>query len=250
MDRSISFIVTGFGPFCNVKENPTTYLVDKLVDYLDETERQRNDGGGGGGSGTASLAASTSTLVIETSSIAARQQVDALHAELVRKKMDGTNHHHVTILLHLGVDECGRNFQVETCAYNEANFRVPDEGGHQPRHQRVVDGSPIGTPLTTLIDVPALVKLLNATNAKHGQCNATAVASSDPGRFVCNYIYCYSLDKFQCSTIAAAPSSQSMPNIRCLFIHVPPFAVVPESEQLRFVANLMEALAGQVRSAF
>jgi len=131
-----------------------------------------------------------------------------------------------------------------------------------------------GQPLETLLNVSALVACLNATDAAdimttttqkdkadhHQESAATtftttttaavplAVVSTDPGRFVCNYIYCYSLDKFQCSTKVASTETKQQPSSanRVLFLHVPPFEVCSEPVQLRVVSKLMHAIYEQV----
>jgi pyrrolidone-carboxylate peptidase len=55
--------------------------------------------------------------------------------------------------------------------------------------------------------------------------------STDPGRFVCNYTYCY-----------------SMHHVRrpCLFLHVPKFEVVSKEVQLEYVACLLQKMVEQV----
>lgn len=244
----ISFIVTGFGPFGNVKENPTTTLTAKLVEYLREKEEHERKNGGGK-VGARSLASSTRTLVIETSAAAVKEQIDIHYDELVKEMesadgfSDDSDDVNVVILLHLGVHNSARHFRLETCAYNNADFRIPDEQGYKPCRLPIVEGA-VGTPMPTMLDVPALVQQLN--NSCSGVDLVTAIASIDPGLFVCNYTYCYGLDKFQCSRLTEQPPQK--PNVRCLFLHVPPFSVAPEKEQLRFVANLMEALEQQVRN--
>jgi pyroglutamyl-peptidase len=269
----VSFIVTGFGPFQDAKVNPTMILAHKLVEYLKAKEAAKPSHLPCG----VPLSSMTQTLVIETSANAVQQEMDALNDQIAKQGQDNK----VVVLLHLGVNYRGTIFQVESCAYNEADFRIPDERGYQPRNKAIVDAYPVGATLNTLLDVPALVTFLNATDnhsgadeeeeVKHKNLRSVAKnnntpfvmakSSIDPGRFVCNYVYCYSLDKFQCSHLAAVAatstttdSDTSPPvaakkesNVRCLFLHVPPFAVVSEGEQLRVVSNLMVALYQQVR---
>jgi pyroglutamyl-peptidase len=274
----VSFIVTGFGPFQDAKVNPTMILAHKLVEYLKAKEAEAEPSIGVG-SHRAPLSSMTQTLVIETSADAVQQEIDALSDQIISKQGE-TNK--VVVLLHLGVNYRGTHFQVESCAHNEADFRIPDERGHQPRNKAIVDGYPVGATLNTLLDVPALVTFLNATGngsadedkqeQKHKNLRSVAnnnktssvlaKSSIDPGRFVCNYVYCYSLVKFQCShlSVVAATSAtdtdtapvpapaaaKKESNVRCLFLHVPPFSVVSEEEQLRVVSNLMVALYQQV----
>jgi pyroglutamyl-peptidase len=272
----VSFIVTGFGPFQDAKVNPTMILARKLVEYLKVKEEAAEQSSIGSPTHRVPLSSMTQTLVIETAADAVQQQINALSDQIISKRGE-TNK--MVVLLHLGVNYRGTHFQVESCAYNEADFRIPDERGYQPRNKAIVDAYPVGATLNTLLDVPALVTFLNATGVgsagkleeKHNNLRSIAnnnnppsvlaKSSTDPGRFVCNYVYCYSLDKFQCSHLAAvaaasatndtapaAPAAaKTESNVRCLFLHVPPFAVVSEEEQLRVVSNLMEALYQQVQ---
>jgi pyroglutamyl-peptidase len=265
----VSFIVTGFGPFQDAKVNPTMLLAHKLVGYLKAKEEAEQSAVGS--HRQVPLSSMTETIVIETAADAVQREIDALSDKISKQG------NKVLVLLHLGVNYRGTHFQVESCAYNEADFRIPDQRGYQPRNEAIVEAYPVGASLETLLDVPSLVAHLNATgtigadeeeeethkNLRSANNYTTpfilAKSSIDPGRFVCNYVYCYSLDKFQCSNLAATAASSASDtdtstaaaakesNVRCLFLHVPPFAVVSEEEQLRVVCNLMQALYQQVQ---
>jgi pyrrolidone-carboxylate peptidase len=58
--------------------------------------------------------------------------------------------------------------------------------------------------------------------------------SGDAGLFVCNYTYYNSLRVAQTN------------KWHSLFVHVPPFAVIPADTQLRFAANLLDVLAATI----
>ncbi len=64
--------------------------------------------------------------------------------------------------------------------------------------------------------------------------NVKTQTSTDPGRFVCNYLYCYSLNKLQ---------TLSSPKVQCLFLHIPSFEVVPKEVQIEYILELMRQLA-------
>jgi pyroglutamyl-peptidase len=229
----ISFVVTGFGPFGDVKENPTTALVNSLSEHLS----------------TLKDVPPTRTMVIETSAVAAKEQVDALYDDLT-KEFGHTEDKAVVVLIHLGVNvKNDQGFELESCAYNEATFRIPDERGHQPQMEPIIAGAAVGTELSTLLDVSALVGQLSSISGSgvDGGIQPNVTVSTDPGRFVCNYTYCYSLDKFKCSHQATTTQQDvHFPYVRCLFLHVPPFSVVPQSEQMRFVSSLMLAIKEQL----
>lgn len=206
-DRSISFVVTGFGPFRDSLENPTTIIADELVEYL----KSKNE---------TDLANCTTTRVIETSAQAAREQVDDM--------MKQNSNNNTTVYLHLGVNYKGAHFQLEQCAYNDATFRIPDERGHQPRNQCIVEENAIGSSLTTTLDLDGMCQQLES-----GVC--PVVVSMDPGRFVCNYTYYCSLNK-----------TQDEPRVYSLFVHVPPFRVAPKEEQLKVIVQIMKCIDKQL----
>ena len=223
--QSVKFIVTGFGPFRDSKRNPTSTIAQRIVSYLQEK-------------GEHDIANSTSSMVVEVSADAARRQVDAIFEEIWSTNGIGhTPFHQTVVLLHLGVNYKGEKFQLESFAYNEADFRIPDERKFQPKHEPIIKGVALGEPLRTHFDIPSLVKELYRLRCN--DCDATkAMISIDPGRFVCNYIYYHSLNKCR--------SGPRFPSVRCMFLHVPPLAVFCETEQLDFVVNLMVAMKRQV----
>lgn len=199
----VRFVVTGFGPFQGVRSNPTTQICHKLDGHLRKH-------------GRADLAdAIVSRQVMETAAAVVRGSLD-----LVARMEDDTVK---TVYLHLGVNARGNLFHVEECAYNDATFRVPDRDGYRPTKECIVEDQEWGHCLKTELDVEALVDTLNATETR-------AIVSTDPGRFVCNYTYYYSLSQHPYA----------------IFLHVPPFAVAGEGVQLRLVADLMEAIRNQL----
>jgi pyroglutamyl-peptidase len=118
----------------------------------------------------------------------------------------------------------GKKFQLEQCAYNEAHFRIPDERGYQPRNKKIVEQGE--ATLYTRLRLEDLCSNLNLESA---------VVSTDPGRFVCNYTYYCSLHRFQ-----------KKMNVYTLFLHVPPFAVIPEAEQMQVVTKVMQEIEKQL----
>lgn len=262
-NRTCTFIVTGFGPFHGVPSNPTTVLVQGLVEYL---QGQHDD------PTLLALASLTETVVLETSAEGARQEIDRLYDEQSKTRDTGDddrgdndeNDEIITILLHLGVNYQGTNFQLEACAHNDASFRVADEKGYKPSGVSILGSEcKVGKTLWTVLNVTSLVDDMNRLASSQGKvmisCNdddgeearsssllpatTPAVVSNDPGRFVCNYTYCYSLNKFQCYKQVGNSNNAA----RCLFVHVPPFDKVSEEEQFWFVAQLMKCLYDQIR---
>lgn len=58
-------------------------------------------------------------------------------------------------------------------------------------------------------------------------------ASNDAGTYLCNWIYFLSLYISQC---------QRSGQWHSLFVHMPPFACVPETVQMNFVGSLLDLL--------
>ena len=149
------------------------------------------------------------------------------------------------IVLHLGVDYGAKHFKLEQCAFNDATFSAPDEKGYQPYRECILDSNEtheLGKCFNTNLDVDNLCRELQ-------QYNEAVSVSKNPGRFVCNYVYCLSLDQTNKYNQGLKEIQQS-PNIEChahaLFIHVPPFHVVSEGRQLDFILKIMQTIERQV----
>ncbi|CAB9514011.1 Pyroglutamyl-peptidase [Seminavis robusta] len=246
--RECRFVVTGFGPFQGVPKNPTSFIVETLLDFLTQN----------GDPELETLASNTTATVLEVSAVAVQQFLDGL------SEKDLPSESITTILLHLGVNYCGKAFQLEECAYNDASFRVPDERGYQPQKQCISKDLPWNHALSTPLDISTVCsrlwklypgseerQLLPLAKDKHPT-DICIIPSSDPGRFVCNYTYCYSLDKF-CRPQQQQPPTDPKEDVKkehsvppnkfaSLFLHVPPVTVVPQEEQLKFVVNLMKVI--------
>lgn len=153
---------------------------------------------------------------------------DGSHGKTAREQQG------VTILLHLGVAEGAKEFRLEACAYNEATFRIPDQQGYRPRNISIIEAEEYQKCLRTSLDVNRL-----AQEMSHRFPYISTMISTDPGRYVCNYVYCCSLQKF---------GKAEDGSICSLFLHVPPFSAVPEVEQLFYVSGLLEKLADMVQA--
>eukprot|EP00978_Attheya_sp_CCMP212_P039641 scaffold207977_cov55-Attheya_sp.AAC.5 len=251
----LSFLVTGFGPFRDAPENPSTLIVNKLVCYLKEREaketEQNND--------RALLSSVTTTKIFETAALIVRSELDAIFEQI--PETDGEKQSDIIVILHLGVNYRGKSFQIERYAYNDATFRIPDEKGYQPTGECLLPQErkkKLGFRMETTLRAGDLCNDMierGFTNNDEGKTNEkgnkVVVVSTDPGRYVCNYTYCYGLDK--CNAFnetsplnASNSSSKQRPRLHALFLHVPPFKREPEERQLDFVAQLMDAIRNQL----
>ena len=259
-----NYVITGFGPFRGVAENPTTTIVNELHTYL------TNVCDIGLSSCTPKrLASNVTTHIFETSAEDVRQWQDEWFDRLSRGVECGSTTRgggetdseaaaaelsdqggNDVVLLHLGVHYKAKCFHLESSAYNDASFRVPDERGYQPNDECVLpagDGRH-GDRLSTTLNVPVLVKKMESRGYP-------SKLSGDPGRFVCNYTYCYSLNKCnQFNSTALPPDTASVvdlvvdtpkrrPTLSSLFVHVPLFHVTAKDQQLEFLAVLLDEIS-------
>ena len=241
--KNVTFVVTGFGPFGGVETNPTTTLVNELKEFLQQSLSVEDR----------SLAMKISKcIVLETSAQEVCRVLDDLAVEW---RTSPTLSDTTVVLLHLGVNERGAGFQLEQCAYNDATFRIPDQKGYQPQQESIIPlksgatdysasttPTPIGERLDSCFDLNRIVQ--EQVQEQRFQGMAIAV-STDPGRFVCNYVYCYSLYKFQ-NHPSHSPLICPDRTFCSLFVHVPPFTVISKSKQLEYLANLMHRLVDQI----
>lgn len=109
-------------------------------------------------------------------------------------------------ILALGVSgrEC---LSVESTAWNKADFSIPDNAGLQPRASRILARGPASLRCGPDVDAAALA-------AAAGTAELPAEASTDPGRYVCNWTY-YRLLHL---TRRAGHSACG----RTIFLHIPP----------------------------
>ena len=225
------FIITGFGPFAGVSSNPTSILIQRLQEQLDNNQNKHM----------------YETHILETSAEYVREKISDIYKGL--KQASSEKSKDVIIILHLGVNYCGSRFYLEQCAYNDATFRVAGERGYRPNKELVLTNNnetatstrEWGQCLKTTLDVQSLCNDLQKEDDAE-----EVVVSTDPGRFVCNYTYCFSLD--QCSSTNECNGGEKKQH-NALFIHVPPFRVISESRQLDFIHKVMDTIEKQALSS-
>jgi pyroglutamyl-peptidase len=147
-------LVTGFGPFPGVAENPSAWLAETLA-----AEPPRLD-------------AEFHARVVPTAWQA---------AELMPQLYDSLQPH---VMIHFGVNQRATSFRIERFAHNRAASRRDAEGALPSRPVIRPEG-----PARFDTDLPAadLAAHLDA-------CGFPAVASRFAGSYLCNYLYYHSLD--------------------------------------------------------
>ncbi len=217
-----SFVITGFGPFGGVEENPTTVVVRKIDSYLRSSSSLDKT--------HASNVADQikECVIVETSVQAVNEELERIQTEYCCND----DNHSKMLLLHLGVGR-SQGFRLESHAYNEATFRIPDQKGYQPFQQAIVDSDPVENSYPTSLDLESLQRKMARDFP-----TISTVISTDPGRFVCNYVYCKSLEVSNHTN-----KTKNMESCESLFLHVPHFDIVSEEDQLAYVAGLIKNLA-------
>ena len=161
METSTAVYLTGFGKFGHILENPTT-------DLCKECDVQRK------------VLDLTAVRVLETSGEGAMETLSELYRQAEKSTASRV------VFVHLGVNAKSERFQIESTAYNCANFSIPDERGWIAANKCISSDNALDEGLTTSLDTKQLVSEL--------QTRGHLVESSiDPGRYICNYVYYHSL---------------------------------------------------------
>jgi len=191
--------ITGFGKFQGCPVNPT----ERLVQLIKENPPKGCNLG--------------NLVVVEVSVDAVEKTLPSLY-----NKLDPDREH---VFLHLGVHPSATSYHIETKAWNNANFPLPDMSGKVALQQPINAAKKHESFLESTVDCKRLLDLLSDKRCK---------LSTDPGRYLCNYIYYRSL------TIAENCKAKC----RVLFIHVPHFSHIAESEQYKLCCSIISILAG------
>jgi pyroglutamyl-peptidase len=150
-------LVTGFGPFPGVPDNPTARIARRL------------DGLEYGG-------ARVRAFVLDVSYLRAAQQV--------RAAVEGRGW--PAFVVHFGVACSADRVRVETVAINRKDASIADIDDHLGEAARIDDSHALDARVGTTIDAASLTAALNEQGVP-------AKVSDDAGRYVCNATYFQSL---------------------------------------------------------
>lgn len=265
---NVLFYVTGFGKFGNITENPTTTLVHELEQQQkgilpvasvigeDSTQSSVTNVTSDEGNATAAIEVSSSSLssdssiqisqckIIKTAASNVKTEIQELMKTIQQETnnittTDTTNIQQNIVCLHLGVNYKGKNFLLESTAFNDASFRIPDEDGYQPKKEPIDECMSFGERLTTSLNVKKIC-------TKMEEKGFDVSVSGDAGRFVCNYLYWTSLNHIRMQQLQQTTGESddgngdgSKSTIHSLFVHVPLFTVIDQETQFNFVQELM-----------
>ena len=102
MCSKVRFCITGFGPFNGVPDNPTTHLVGKIEQLVEQR------------GGHEELFTVSACKVLETSGEGSRQNLSELLQDARKSPIAGE----ILFLLHFGVHGGATQFTLETKAWN------------------------------------------------------------------------------------------------------------------------------------
>ena len=161
------------------------------------------------------------------------------------------------VFLHFGVSATACTLLLEQVGYNVADFRIPDERGHVAKNEVIHEGEPAN--MTTKVCLDEMLVILQDVDAR-------VAISTDPGRYVCNYVYYRSLVWANRQTVKHHLDVRSYssffrqlqwqhPTYHCcyacfcelqhfiLFVHVPVFRSVCFEDQVALASAIVDILA-------
>jgi pyrrolidone-carboxylate peptidase len=204
-DTIIKYHITSFGPFHGVSDNPSSNIV-KRFEKMEDSDFANL--------GLKPGSYINSLSVVETSGVGVKEYITK------RNKHEPFEKH---VYLHLGVHGGAKAFHLEKIGWNEADFSCPDERNWRPSSQPIFSKE-TSPGFETKIKLDQICPALK-------QKGYSCLISDDPGRFICNYMYCSSL--YDCC---------ANEETYCLFVHIPPFDIFPVETQMKFVIDLLNEI--------
>ena len=225
------FVVTGFGKFAGVEDNPTTHLIGDLQE--DAAAGRLPPGARVTECTVLCVAAADVDAWLQSQSLLLPGVRPAAAHQPQQQEAQRPQQEEMTVLLHLGVSHTAEAVKLEECAYNNASFRSPDERGWQPQGFELEPGEELDAPRSTRLPLGLL-------EARLQHAGFPVCISRDPGRFVCNYLYFRSLCVTRKMHHDDGPGPA--PELHSLFVHVPPFDKVDRATQRACVVALVSAI--------
>mmetsp|Transcript_5694 Transcript_5694/g.8859 ORF Transcript_5694/g.8859 Transcript_5694/m.8859 type:complete len:379 (+) Transcript_5694:425-1561(+) len=216
-------VLTGFGKFGDVADNPSTHLACAL------------------GSDVHVIA----SKVLQVSIQGVQEGILELENEVKAAGVDPDE----VVWVHVGVYAKMTQIRIECRGFNEATFGLPDERGNTPNKEKVVEED-VQERWTT-IDGDRLASDL----AKEGH---PFVATADPGRFICNYTLYHSLHKHKHAIFVHIPLFENIPqavqkeSLEALFKRIGNYIIAdckPEEEKMQALCA-MGFPSNRVQKAF
>ena len=122
----MKIIITGFGPFGSIKENPASIVAEKVAQAL----RAKN------------------VNIVFKQIITSIEDVLDFYNNLNEKNV---------FVVHVGVYDSSLKPQIETQGHNLADFPIPDVHGNQPRTQKIVKNLELGQAINQCFDFKTII---------------------------------------------------------------------------------------------
>jgi pyroglutamyl-peptidase len=216
--------LTGFRIFGDVAKNPTEEIVEHFMSHQSSATHSTGAGHSSHSSHSIPSQAFKSLEVLDVSIRSVDEYMDRSqsHAHTNQSKQ---------LIIHLGVNQGASQFKIENYAYNNKTFRIPDNDGAMPLGECIDSTNVFDAPLKTSFPTEAILEALQKENINVG-------VSSDPGRYLCNYVYYKSLSSLPVNASADI-----------VFIHTPPDSVYPIATQVHVVERVIQLWKKQCAEA-
>ena len=198
--------LTGFEPFGEHVENPSKILVESIL-------------------GTSQIHEINEILPygLESESVELSYSGRILTVDQAGSGASLSDLSDVDAVIHVGLNENAQKIRFEMCAINELNFRIADNSGRETKEGFIDENG-----------LPLLHTTAHRPSISHAFSNNELIEiSEDCGRFVCNETYYRTLNFIEKSGLQSR--GRALP---ALFVHIPPFESVPESQQLEILSEL------------
>jgi 8-oxo-dGTP diphosphatase len=198
--------LTGFEPFGSHVQNPSQILVEQLLGTHHEQQLHV-----------------TPPYGLESELVELEFAGEILTVDIHGSQASLPQIEDFDAVIHIGLNEKVEKINLEMCAINESNFRIPDNQGRMVQ-QTSVEDSGLAL-LHTTVHRPSIVATFEDDDSVE--------ISEDCGRFVCNETYYRTLHEIE--TKGLQRRGRAIPAI---FVHIPDFSFVPLERQLQVILEL------------
>ena len=198
--------LTGFEPFGSHLQNPSQILVERLLGTHHEVQLEVIPPYG-----------------FESESIELEFGGQILTVDIHGSQASLSEIGDFDAVIHVGLNEKVKKINLEMCAINESDFRIPDNLGRMVEQSSIEDSGLVL--LHTTVHRPSIAAAFEN--------NGLVEISEDCGRFVCNETYYRTLHRIETQGLQARGRA-----IPAIFVHIPDFSFIPLEQQLQVILEL------------
>jgi pyroglutamyl-peptidase len=222
---AVKLHLTGFGPFLNVTDNPSSRIARRILELHSESK-----GVEAGRTAAPFELADFEVLEVSIAGVDAyfHQQRDKLEL-LLRERATpegakaAAEEEEIHLFIHLGVYRGLKDaIRLETKCFNEAHFPSGDFNGVIKDHEPIErDEKGLVAPSTrqTTLPLQEFMALLQAGSAPTPRLGPWFCLTDDPGRYLCNYCF-YRSCQLTAECTEKVRASPALTQLHSLFIHV------------------------------